>query len=128
MQRAKCVQGESTRIECKLNQIVPFEGEATAEILGVPPQIKIPPLTFTKDTSELAFDVTTTDQSPVGKHGSMFCRVTITHNGEQVVSRAGGSELQITKPIPPPTQEVTDNASPDATKAADQHPDPGQPQ
>jgi len=96
------VRGESTQLICKLNQLKPFEGEATAEILGIPANVVIDtPKKFTKDTKEIVFNVQTNDKTPFGKHSGVFCRVTITQNGEPIVSRAGNAILQINKPRPP---------------------------
>ncbi len=115
--KTKCVQGESPKITCKLTHAASFEGEATAEMLGIPPNITIPPLTFNKETQELVFDVQTTDKSPVGNHKGLFCRVTITHNGEPVVSTAGRSQLQITKPKPPKKPAVATKPAVKKTEA-----------
>jgi len=37
----------------------------------------------------------------VGKHKSLFCQLTVIHEGEPVVANAGGTELQIDAPLPP---------------------------
>ncbi len=106
--RASCLLGQPAKLHCKISQLTPFEGEATAEILGIPPNIAInTPLKFNKDATELTFEVTTTDKSPVGKHASLFCQVTVMKNGEPIVSRAGNAVLQINKPKPPKTAETT---------------------
>lgn len=101
MKRTSAELGTTGSLYCKINHTTPFEGEARAEILGLPPHIIVPPLTFTKDTPELTFQIQTNEKSPVGKHTSLFCRVTIMSNGEPIVSRAGNTELQITKPRKP---------------------------
>ncbi len=106
--------GESTQMICKLNQLKPFEGEATAEILGIPAEIMIDsPKKFTKDTQELVFNVQTNEKSPIGKHGGLFCRITITQNGEPIISRAGNALLQINKPKPPkpPVTSTTETSA-----------------
>lgn len=101
-QRVSIVRGESTQLVCKLNHLAPFEGEAKAELLGIPANIVIDtPKNFTKDTKEIVFNVTTNEKSPYGKHGGIFCQVTISKNGESIVSRAGNAVLQINKPKPP---------------------------
>ncbi|MEL7499826.1 MAG: PPC domain-containing protein [Planctomycetota bacterium] len=101
-ERVSIVRGESTQLICKLAHLTPFEGEAKAEILGIPPNITIDtPKTFTKDTKEIVFNVSTNEKSPFGKHGGLFCQITITKNGEPIVSRAGNAILQINKPKPP---------------------------
>ena len=100
-EHASCDLGETTNIHCKIQHLTPFEGEASAAILGVPANVTIStPQTFTKDTSELNFEVKTTEVSPVGKHGSLICQVTITSNGESIVGRAGNAVLRINKANP----------------------------
>jgi hypothetical protein len=101
MQRPACEQGQEAQILCKLNHATPFEGEATAQILGLPPKVTTTEMKFNKDTKELVFNLKTDPASPVGKH-NMICQVTIVKNGEPIVSRAGGVQLQIDKPLPPP--------------------------
>ena len=108
MQRPACEQGQEAQILCKLNHTTPFEGEATAEILGIPPKVTTTAMKFNKDTKELIFTLKTDPAAPVGKH-NMICQVTIMKNGEPIVSRAGGVQFQIDKPLPPP---------PDAPKPA----------
>ena len=49
----------------------------------------------------MVFTLKTDPASPVGKH-NMICQVTIVKNGEPIVSRAGGVQFQIDKPLPPP--------------------------
>ncbi len=99
--RASCEVGQTTKLYCKIEHLSSFEGEATAEILGIPPNVTInSPQMFTKDTPELHFEVKTTEKSPVGKHGSMFCQVTIVEKGEPIVGRAGNAVLQINKRKP----------------------------
>ncbi len=105
--RMSIVRGEGTQLICKFNHLKPFEGEAKVEIVGVPANITIdPPKMITKDTKEIAFAVQTNDKSPIGKHSGLFCRLTITANGEPIVSRAGNAVLQINKPKPPPKKVV----------------------
>ena len=46
------------------------------------------------------FKVRTNEESPIGRHKGLFCRVTITDKGDWIVSTAARSELQVTKPAP----------------------------
>ena len=99
--RMSIQRGESTQLVCKFNQLKPFEGEAKVEILGVPANITVEPAkTITKDTKEIAFAIQTNEKSPIGKHGGLFCRLTITQSGEPIVSTAGRAQLQVNKPKP----------------------------
>lgn len=101
-ERASVETGQATKLHCKIEQLIPFEGEATAEILAIPPNVTVQtPLKFTKETGELYFDVQTTAESPVGSHG-LFCQVTIVKDEEPMVFRTGEIQLQINKPLPPP--------------------------
>ncbi len=97
--RSACDQGQPAQLYCKLIQVVPFEGEAKAELLGMPAEVTSEPKTFTKDTTELVFALATTDKSPAGNHKTIFAQVTVTQNGQAAVSNAGGTEFQINKPI-----------------------------
>jgi hypothetical protein len=51
MQRPACEQGQEAQILCKLNHTTPFEGEATAQILGVPPKVTTTEMKFNKGTA-----------------------------------------------------------------------------
>lgn len=102
MQRASCEQGQEAQVLCKLNHATPFEGKAKVQLLGLPSKVTTTELEFTKDTKELIFNVKTDKTSPAGKHRNVFCRISVPQNGETIVSRAGGTELQIDKPLPPP--------------------------
>lgn len=101
MTRTSVTRGESAEMTCKIDQLITFEGEATAELLGVPPNAKTnSPLTFDKTTESLVFKIETTEKSPAGKHRP-FIRVTIPHEDEKMVANAGRGELLINKPRPP---------------------------
>ena len=109
MKRAACDKGQAAQIQCTLTHNTPFEGNAKAELLGLPPGATADPVEFTKDTKELAFQVKTTKDTPVGSHKSLFCQVTITQNGEPIVGTVGTTELQVNEPpaaapAPPPQQ------------------------
>ena len=97
--RVACEQGQTAKVLCKLNHLNTFEGEATAVILGTPPEVAVQPLKFTKDVSELVFDVVTNEKSPVGNHKTMFCQVTIPVGGQEAIGTAGRFEFQISAPI-----------------------------
>ncbi len=97
--RVACEQGQTAQVYCKVKQVTPFEGEAQAELLGLPPEVTTEPKTITKDTTELVFDVKTTDKSPVGNHKTMFCQLTVNIGGQDAVASAGRLEFQINQPV-----------------------------
>lgn len=100
-------QGKETVMIAKLEQLQPFEGEASAQVLGVPDTIPIEPARITKDTKEIAFKVKTDAKSPVGKQGNLFVRVDVPVKGTNTTTIhriALGSTLRIDAPrkAPPP--------------------------
>lgn len=117
--RAACEQGEKTQIVCTLEHARPFEGEATARLLGLPPETTSPELTFTKDTTELIFQVATTDKSPAGNHKSVFVELVTPVEGETSRMSGGSTELQIAAPAPDAPPAPVAAAEPAAEKPAE---------
>lgn len=117
-QRASCEQGQTAQVYCKLNHTAPFEGAAKAQLLGLPAKVTAADLEFTKETQELTFQIQTDPTSPAGKHTTLFCQVVITRNGEPMVSRAAGTELQIDVPLPAPANQPAAEPQPAAQAAA----------
>lgn len=100
MPRVGCEQGQNALVSCKLNHIIPFEGEATAQLFGLPPHCEVEVKTFNKDTEEIVFEIKTKPETNAGKHRGVFCQVNIPVNGETVTSRAGEFEFQVDTPLP----------------------------
>lgn len=98
MKRAACDKGQPAQITCTLAHITAFDGNAKAELLGLPPGVTADPVLFTKDTKELTFQVKTTKATPVGSHKSLFAQATITQHGEPIVGTVGNTELQVNEP------------------------------
>jgi hypothetical protein len=121
MQRTSCEQGQPAQLLCSIDQKTPFEGEATVQLIGIPAKTATETLKFTKDMTEITFNVTTQPDSPAGKHKNIYCRVTLTQNGESVVMRCGSTELQIDKPLPKPVAKPKPKPTP---KVADTKPKP----
>jgi hypothetical protein len=102
MQRAACEQGQVAQVLCTVNHTTPFEGMATAKLLGLPPNTETTDIEFDKDTKEVIFSIKTTPESRVGKH-NLICQLTVTQNGEPIVCTGGTVQLQIDQPLPAPT-------------------------
>ncbi|WP_395744568.1 PPC domain-containing protein [Prosthecobacter sp.] len=118
-------QGKEAVMVAKLEQLQPFEGEATAQVLGVPDTIPIEPAKITKDTKEVAFKVKTNDKSPIGKQANLFVRVDVPVKGTNATTIhrvALGSILRIDAPrkvvTPPTTPVVAANKPKEAPKPA----------
>lgn len=116
MSLAVVEQGQETTMLAKLDQLKPFEGEALAEVIGVPDTIEIESAKVTKETKEVAFKVKTTNKSPVGKQANLFVRVLVpVANGVTTTHRvATGSTLRIDAPrkAAPAPQAVAAAAKP----------------
>ena len=63
-------QGPAAQIQCTLAHNTPFEGNAKAELLGLPPGVSAAPVEFTKETKELAFRGED-DQGHAGRHSQV---------------------------------------------------------
>ena len=98
--RSSAEQGQEVQVPVTFAVDETLEGEATAELIGLPPKAVAEPLKITKETTELSFLIKTEADVPVGKHKTPFIRMTCIVNGEPVVSSTGGFELQIDKPLP----------------------------
>lgn len=120
-ERAATEQGQPTQIFCKVTVNTPFDGEATAQVVGLPAKVAAPPVKINKDTKEVTFEITTDKTSPAGKHG-VFCQLVVQKDGETITHNVGGNELRIDVPIPP---KVAATPMPNAPAAAP--PPPAQP-
>lgn len=104
-------QGKETVMVAKLEHLIPFNGEALAQVVGVPDTIPIESAKITKDTKEVSFKVKTHDKSPVGKQANLFVQVDVPVAGGTTTHRiALGSILRIDAPrkvvAPPPAAPV----------------------
>lgn len=80
-----------------------FEGEATAELLGLPANTTTAPepLKFTSATTELVFPIKIDPAAKPGVYKTLVCRATVQHQGDPVTHTLGNGELRIDEPLPP---------------------------
>jgi hypothetical protein len=116
--RAACDQGQSAHVPCVITHNTPFEGTAKAELLGLPPGATADVVEFTRDSAELAFQVKTSADTPVGSHKSLFCQVTIVQSGEPIVGTVGTTELQVNAPPAVAPAPAAEQPKPAETAAA----------
>ena len=105
MERAAVIQGEPTEIFGKIELKAAFEGKATAKLIGLPNKVTAEPVTITKDTKEIRFPIKTDKASPVGRHKSVICEVTIPQGDAKIIYHAGTVELRIDAPPPEPKEK-----------------------
>ncbi|MGE0607465.1 MAG: PPC domain-containing protein [Pirellulales bacterium] len=94
-------QGAETEVVVRVTKVKDFEGSASVELLGLPNEVTTTPIEINKDTTEAAFKIKTTVNSPEGKHQTLLCRAIVTLNGEPVTHSLGTGQLRIDKPLPP---------------------------
>ncbi len=117
-------QDQAVDVVVKLTHPTPFDGEATLELVGLPPQCTTQPVKINKDSAEAVFKVKTGSDTPTGQHKSLFCQVTVTRDGEPIIqSLAGGGTLRVDKPRPAITAAAPP-APPPPTSAAAPAPPP----
>jgi hypothetical protein len=96
-------QGRATAMIAKLEVASEFEGEAVAEIVGLPHGITAEPLRFTAEMTELTFPIGVAADATVGKHTTLFCRIQVPHAGGNVLHQTGhGGTLRVDAPPPAP--------------------------
>ncbi len=95
-------RGETARILCKLDSKSSFEEKGKLVLRGLPNAVKTEPQKISQDTKETVFEVETGKKSPIGKHKSLSCRLTVVRNGEEIVQTvANNGVLRIDKPREP---------------------------
>ncbi len=120
MDMAATEQGKATTMICKLEHHGKFEGNATAELFGLPHGAKTVPVEFPHGQAEIHFPVEIAGDAAVGKHTALFCRVTVPENGRTILHQVGqGGTLRIDKPADnaPPPQPVAKADTPPAPPA-----------
>jgi hypothetical protein len=96
---AKVERGEKGKVVCALEQKIPFEGIATAQLVGLPSGVTAEPVEITKESKEVAFEIVTTGKSPLGLFKNVSCKVVITQSAEPIAHLiAPGSVLRVDAP------------------------------
>lgn len=96
-------QGQSVSFPITIEQLTPFEGEASVTLTRLPPGVTTSPQSITKDTKQMTFELEVAGDARPGQHRGIFCRVTVQVNGEPVVHSVGYGELRVDTPLPPDT-------------------------
>lgn len=113
--------GGAGDLQIALEQARPFAGEAELQVLGLPPGIEAPVVKFSAGQARATVPVKANADAPVGKHGTLFCRVAVPGDGGPVIHRLGaGGVLRVDKPSgqtaaappPPPPQPGGDAPKP----------------
>ena len=91
--------GGTGQLQVALEHARPFTGEAELQLLGLPPGIETPIMKLSAGQARVAVPVNAKADAPVGKHATLFCRVSVPGEGGSLVHRLGaGGVLRIDKP------------------------------
>jgi hypothetical protein len=118
--------GGSGQLQVALEHARPFSGEADLQVLGLPPGIETPVVKLSAGQERVTVPVQAKADAPVGKHSTLFCRVSVPGEGGAVVHRIGsGGVLRVDKPAAGKTAATKSTAPPPAaTKAGADVPKP----
>ncbi|WP_437225190.1 PPC domain-containing protein [Planctomicrobium sp. SH661] len=95
-------QGKETPYLIKVTKNKDFEGEAIAELVGLPANATAEKMKLTKDTAEFMFTIKAAEDTPPGMSQNVQCRVEVPENGTVVLHNLGNGRLRVDKPAPPP--------------------------
>jgi len=91
--------GQKAKLVCKLDQKQPFDGQATAKLVGLPDKVTAADRQLTKDDKEVVFDLEIDPACKIGSHKSIACTVAIKQNAETISQTiANNGVLRIVPP------------------------------
>jgi len=99
--KAAVEQGKETTVTVKLQKLRDFDGEATAELAGLPANTTSEPAKFTKDSVELTFKVKVAKEAKPNRYTTLACVTKIPSGGDFVSQTVTGGELRIDAPLIP---------------------------
>jgi len=90
-------RGERKRYTWSVKSKSPFDGSATAKLLGLPKGVtQIGPMpTLTKDTAEITFEIEATDEALLGPIAGVGCEIILQAGGQEIHQRSGSATLRI---------------------------------
>lgn len=104
---AAAEQGKPCSVLCHVDNRTKFDGKATVKLVGLPPNATTTDMQIGPDDKQVVFAVNTAANTPVGSHGSLFCQVTVTKDGEPIVHNlARGGVLRVDAPPQPKKGEA----------------------
>ena len=98
-----CSPGHTTNILVKLEQLKPFDGQATIRLMGLSDKVSVSEQQITKDDHEISFPVKVDPACPTGSQRNLFCVVTVKKDGELLTHNAGQGGVLRVVPARKPT-------------------------
>ena len=94
-------RGKEGEIICDLEQLRPFENEATISIFGLPAKVTSIPQKIDKNATQVVFPITSEPTSRAGLSKTLFCSVKVPL-GEHLLNHSVGQGGQLRMDNPPP--------------------------
>ncbi len=102
IERSRTELGKPVDVAVKVNTRTPFEGEASVELLGLPPKVATQATVIKADSKEIRYPLAVDAAAPAGRHGGLFVRAVVMKEGQPIVHHSPAGELILDAPLPPP--------------------------
>ena len=90
-------RGERKRYVWSVKSKSPFDGSATAKLLGLPKgvtQVGTQPI-LTRETAEITFEIEATEEALLGAISGVACEIVLQAGGQEIHQRSGSATLRI---------------------------------
>jgi len=102
IEKTACEAGKGTNITVKLEQRIPFEGQATIKLVGLSDKVSVSEKQITKDDREVVFPVKVDASCSLGSQRNLFCTVAVKKDGELIPHNVGqGGSFRVVPPKKP---------------------------
>jgi hypothetical protein len=102
IEKTSCEAGRSTNITVKLEQRIPFEGQANIKLVGLSDKVSVSEKQITRDDREVIFPVTVDASCSPGSQRNLFCTVAVKKDGELIPHNVGqGGSFRVVPPKKP---------------------------
>lgn len=99
--KAAAELGKDTEVVIHMEKKTDFEGQAKAELLGLPAGVTSEPIEFNKGSTDLVFKVKVDAMAAKPGKYPFVCRTIFQHEGEAVTHTLAGGEIRVDAPLPP---------------------------
>jgi hypothetical protein len=101
VEKARTELGKPVDMVVKVSHKTAFEGQARAELVGLPNKVATTQAAVGPDTPEVRYRLEVPASAPAGRHGGVFVRAVVTRNGQPIVHQSPAGELTLDAPLPP---------------------------
>ncbi len=100
--KASVEQGQETDLVVTLEPNREYPGDTHVELVGLPAGTSSEAQDITgNEKQELTFRIKAEPKARPGRFNTVYCRITVKHEDEQVINTLGRGQLRVDKPLPP---------------------------